>query len=457
MDTLFEVDDQEDVLRSWVGGRGRRPLRCAAPVTAVGHGLRFAFYGRTSTEGFQDPVSSQAWQREVAESVIAGHGEIVEEFVDVGWSREVAWERRPRAAALLAAARNPGRRFDAVVVGEYERGFTARQFLRVAEQLERHGVRVWLPEADGPLDPADPTHRALVTALGAIAQREVSRVRHRTLAAMRAQACEQGRFLGGRPPYGYRLVDAGPHPNRAQAAWGKRLQRLDPEPVTAAHVRWMFARRLAGRSLAGIARELNERGVLCPSVGDPERNRNRLGGMWSVPTVGAILANPRYTGREVWNRRQATDRTGRSTVVGECVVSKAVTHPALVSEADFVAAQRVRAERAIGAGGRRRYLLRGLLRCGHCGRRMDSHWVHERAGYRCRHGHRSTASRPVDAPDNLYVREDRMLRGLAVRITLDDRDAAGATSPQDALDFLRSNAMVVEVYSPTRWAVTTRN
>ena len=203
--------------------------------------------------------------------------------MDVGWSREVAWERRPRAAALLAAARNPGRRFDAIVVGEYEWGFTARQFLRVAEQLERHGVRVWLPEADGPVDPADPTHRALVTALGAIAQREVSRTRHRTLAAMRAQAFEQGRFLGGRPPYGYRLVDAGPHPNRAQAAWGKRLQRLDPEPVTAAHVRWMFARRLAGRSLAGIARELNERGVLCPSVGDPERNRNRLG--WDV--VGA--------------------------------------------------------------------------------------------------------------------------------------------------------------------------
>jgi site-specific DNA recombinase len=157
--------------------------------------------------------------------------------------------------------------------------------------------------------------------------------------------------------------------------------------------------------------------------------------------VRAILANPRYTGREVWNRRQATDRTGRSTVVGERVVSTAVTHPALVSEADFVAAQRVRAERAIGDGGRRRYLLRGLLRCGHCGRRMDSHWVHERAGYRCRHGHRSTASKPVDAPDNLYVREDAMLRGLAVRVALDDRDAAGATSPQDALEFLRSNAI----------------
>jgi hypothetical protein len=32
----------------------------------------------------------------------------------------------------------------------------------------------------------------------------------------------------------------------------------------------MFAQRLAGRSVAGIARELTERGVPCPSVVDPQ-------------------------------------------------------------------------------------------------------------------------------------------------------------------------------------------
>jgi len=143
-----------------------RGSRLAAPEmpAAAAQGARFAFYGRTSTEGFQDSETSRAWQREVAESVIAGHGEIAVEFVDVGWSCEVAWERRPRASALLTAARSPGRRFDAVVVGEYERGFTARQFLRVAERLARDGVCVWLPEADGPVTmtgitahPAGPT------------------------------------------------------------------------------------------------------------------------------------------------------------------------------------------------------------------------------------------------------------------------------------------------------------
>jgi sugar lactone lactonase YvrE len=48
---------------------------------------------------------------------------------------------------------------------------------------------------------------------------------------------EQGRYLGGRPPYGYRRGDAGPHPNKAHAAWGRRAHRLEPDPDTAPVVR----------------------------------------------------------------------------------------------------------------------------------------------------------------------------------------------------------------------------
>ena len=51
-----------------------------------------------------------------------------------------------------------------------------------------------------------------------------------------------------------------------------------------------------------------------------------------------------------------------------------------------------------------------------------------------------------------------MLRGLAARIAFDDSDAAAAVSPQDHPENSSlSKAMVVEIYSPTRWAVTTRN
>jgi len=123
---------------------------------------------------------------------------------------------------------------------------------------------------------------------------------------MMVQTRDQGRYLGGRPPYGYRLVDAGPHPNKAHAAWGRRAHRLDPDPETAPTVRWIFAQRLAGHSVARIARALNEAGVPCPSAADPGRNTHRTGAGWTLGTVTTILENPRYTGRQVWNR-QRTD------------------------------------------------------------------------------------------------------------------------------------------------------
>ncbi len=173
MDALFEIDDR-DVLQSWIGGRARR-RRVAEPPGVVVPGVRFAFYGRTSTAEFQDPVTSRAWQREMAATLVAGHGTITAEVFDVGCSRRVSWERRPEAAALLEQAHDVDRPFDAVVVGEFERAFTDRQFEQVARLLRRDGVLVWLPEAGGPVDLDAPTHRVLMQVLAAQPQREVVR------------------------------------------------------------------------------------------------------------------------------------------------------------------------------------------------------------------------------------------------------------------------------------------
>jgi hypothetical protein len=115
MDALFEIDDR-DVLQSWIAARGRR-RRVAEPPGVVVPGVRFAFYGRTSTAEFQDPVTSRAWQREMAAALVAGHGTITTEFFDIGVSRRVAWDRRPQAAVLLEQAQGADRSFDAVVVG----------------------------------------------------------------------------------------------------------------------------------------------------------------------------------------------------------------------------------------------------------------------------------------------------------------------------------------------------
>ena len=109
-------------LAEWV----QRSGRCRDGDPAPGR-LRFAFYGRVSTEDWQDPVMSRARQREQAGALVRGHGQIVAEFFDVGQTRKLAWARRPQSAALVAQLADPDRGWDAIVVGEYERAFYGSQ------------------------------------------------------------------------------------------------------------------------------------------------------------------------------------------------------------------------------------------------------------------------------------------------------------------------------------------
>ena len=83
--------------------------------------IRFAFYGRVSTEDQQDPESSKGWQLTRSRALIESRGGvIVTEFFDVDKSRSIPWQRRPEATALLAELKNPSREFDAVVIGSGE-------------------------------------------------------------------------------------------------------------------------------------------------------------------------------------------------------------------------------------------------------------------------------------------------------------------------------------------------
>jgi site-specific DNA recombinase len=140
-----------------------------------------------------------------------------------------------------------------------------------------------------------------------------------------------------------------------------------------------------------------------------------------LTTVQAILSNVKYTGRQVWNRRPAHHtpahvpgpfKTQRWASTDQWVFSERLAHPALVSEADFVATQRVTALPGPRGGGRRRYQLVGLLRCGWCGRRLESSWSHGRPAYRCQQGHSSAQPRGPVGLQNVYVREDSIIRTL---------------------------------------------
>jgi len=121
----------------------------------------------------------------------------------------VAWARRPLAAALVAQLADPDRGWDAIVIGEYERAFYGSQYAAMAPLLEHYGVQLWMPEVGGRVDYQCEHDEKTMTVLGLSSKREITRASIRVRTAMAAQTREQGRYLGGRPPYGTGLRTRG--------------------------------------------------------------------------------------------------------------------------------------------------------------------------------------------------------------------------------------------------------
>jgi site-specific DNA recombinase len=186
------------------------------------------------------------------------------------------------------------------------------------------------------------------------------------------------------------LIDLGPHPNPAKAADGRRLHGLSPHPDTAPVVRRIFDLYLGGHGIFAIAEALTAGGIACPSAADPARNRHRDGRAWSKGAVRVILTNPRYTGRQVWNK-QRTDEVlldvedvalGHTAVMRwnpreTWITSKEATHEALIDTDTFDRAQALLARRAVTATSPKRnhrsrnpYVFKSLIFCGLCRRKI---------------------------------------------------------------------------------------
>jgi hypothetical protein len=194
--------------------------------------------------------------------------------------------------------------------------------------------------------------------------------------------------------------------------------------VAAAIVERIFAEYVEGAGIGTIAEGLNRDGIPSPSGHDPERNRHRASanGAWGKSAVRAILGNPKYTGRQVWNRqRRSEDLLDVDDVAAgyqsrmkwnpreQWVWSSEETHEAIVSPETFTAAS---AQRATGHDRwavtkpkhRNTYCLSSLVHCGICGRRMSGAWNHGEPYYRCRFPS-EYAGATGQHPSTVYLRE----------------------------------------------------
>lgn len=397
--------------------------------------MLFAFVGRVSTEDNQEPEASRARQLAKARAIVPPGSEIIAEYFDIGDSRSVPWVRRPQTARLLAEVRAGANRWDAIVVGEFARAFGAPiQYSTTYPLLQHFGVELWLPEIGGRVDYGSATTEMLLGMLGGTSKQERDQIRTRVRDGMGVLAKQGERHLGGRPPYGYRLADAGEHPNPKKRALGQRLHQLEPDPVTGPVMRRIFEMFAAGQGLKQIATTLTAENIPSPSAHDPKRNPHRDPRGWAHTAIRAILINERYLGRAVWGKQVRTDELldlddvaagyitrQRWTAKDRWVYGPDSAHPALIDQELWDEAQTRIAVRSHQAQKTTRsprttttpYLLRGLVHCGICERKMEGTKAHGIHRYRCM----SPKTRALPAylahhPKSLYVREDAIVTAL---------------------------------------------
>ncbi len=234
--------------------------------------LRCAIYTRKSSEeGLEQEFNSLHAQREACEAYIASQrseGWVVlrEQYDDGGVSGGTL--ERPGLKALMQDIEDG--LIDVVVVYKIDRlSRSLADFAKLVEVFDRTGVT--FVSVTQQFNTTTSMGRLTLNILLSFAQfeREVTaeRIRDKVAASRR-----KGIWMGGVPPYGYRVEN----------------RKLVIDPERAKHVRWMFVRFVEIGSATELARQIDQRGLLTP-------NGNRMDKKY----LYRVLNNRAYIGEAV--------------------------------------------------------------------------------------------------------------------------------------------------------------
>ena len=242
----------------------------------------------------------------------------------------------------------------------------------------------------------------------------------RKIKAQQRQAMKDGKYVGGRTPYGYLKAPDDCH-------------QLIVDPVAAEVVKTMFQWAAEGAGLNTIAVRLNEAGYLSPShykrtLGEITHENLVGNGHWQTRTVAKILRAEVYTGdlvqgvSKIIDHKQVPAGPENLTVVRD-------THEAIISRELFDAVQKIleataQANKAKTVRPYTANILKGKVFCAHCDRSLhrqrcirkktaDRYIFHCLTNSRTAHG----------ACPGVFIYEEELMEALTGTI-LDNLDAA---------------------------------
>jgi site-specific DNA recombinase len=374
-------------------------------------GLRFAWYGRLSTDDRQDVTLARPSQLDACETKVATlGGTITAEFFD---TESGSHADRAELLALIAEARDPEtRRFDEVIVMQTSRLSRNRVDAALFERdLRRLNAAVTYVSGGG--------SQLEIAIKQAIDEHERERLKVETRRGQR-QTIKNGYRAGGRAPYGFRLARE-PHPVAVRARAGETKSKLAVDEEQAPVVRTIFMCWVReGLGTLAIADRLNAQGVPSPSHTDVRRNVKNV---WAASSVRHVLQNPAYIGQVVWDRtdhslkRERGGGGARMRDESEWLVMEDA-HPAIIDAELFEAAQARFAARSrrsptgISRKGQRVYLLSGMVSCasGHQPLKTFGRARFEHEYQCCSYGrtYGKAAAAAIDHPQWLNVPEGKL-------------------------------------------------
>jgi DNA invertase Pin-like site-specific DNA recombinase len=328
-------------------------------------------------------------QRAEAEQFIAKHSdwEFDKEYLEKGVS---AYHNGVGDRAVLQEIMNDAKNgeFDILLAYMSDRIGRQEEYSFYVAELNRLGIEVWTIK-DGQLKTEEHIDKLLNYIRFWGNEIESKKTAVRVFDSM-VERVKDGKFVGGKAPFGYKLILSGEISNH-----GRALHKLVIVPEQADIVRQIYSYAVnQGMGFQKIANKLNDDGVQPPIL---EK--------WKGGTIRSILTNPIYMGYVAYGRRKdghaSSTRLDRSawTYAREqnpdlVIVSQDVWERAQeirearkkqINESKQETSELYLKQHNVPFSTRGKLALTGLVYCGYCGKKLKNtgyanHWTSKKTG-----------------------------------------------------------------------------
>ncbi len=300
---------------------------------------RAAAYARVSTQHQSKETSIEAQLELIREFAKSRGIQIVDEFWDKDSGGKVSRENFDRMIKNAFEGK-----YDLIIVDKFDRFFREGvEDQRLTKLLEKHGVHVIAVLE--PVDPSTPAGWFARWIFSGMYEMQRRYIAEETKRKMR-YAAKQGYWMGGIPPYGFKVVEV-------KDSEGRIRKKLVPNEDEAPVIREIFRMYAEGMGLSKIAEYLNKKGI-----------KTRRGGMWTKSTLYDIVRNEKYIG--VYTYAKGTKSNHRAKRDDVIYIEGAI-EPIIDEELWKKVNERIKQYRYVSGVSRHSYLLRGLVVCGICG------------------------------------------------------------------------------------------